>query len=79
MMYFRGHSLKQGGRFHFLGICLVSALFIRDMCVQVHSQISYLTHHSMSRYSMVFCLPNCVHLSVSISRIQHNLAFVGVS
>ena len=74
----QGHSLKQGRRSHFLSIRLGSALCIRAIRVLVHSQISGLIPHSVSRCSMVSCLPHCVQFSVSVRPILCNLTFVGV-
>ena len=54
----RGHSWKQGRRSHSVGIRLGSVSHILAIRVQVHSQISCLTPHSVRRCSMVFRLRN---------------------
>jgi len=72
-----GYSLKQGRRSRSVGTLLGSVLCIHALRVRVHSHISRPTPHSVSRCSVVSCLPQCVQLSVSISRILCSLVFVG--
>jgi len=74
---FLGHSLKQGRRSHSVGTLHGSVLCIHAIRVRVHSQISRPTPHSVSRCKVVSCLPQCVQLSVSTSRILCSLVFVG--